>query len=71
MAVTEQCDHIVGFLADQFPQFGGIDRLIRFSEGTCADEPFKFCPLCGGELILSSQAPLVQIASREPLQLIG
>ena len=50
-AVTGQCDHIVGFLADDFPQFGGIDGLVRISAGVAeVTEAFIFCPSCGQRL---------------------
>jgi hypothetical protein len=70
-AMTGQCDHVVGFLSDPFTQFGGTDRLLRQSEGACPSELFNFCPLCGGELTPSNQAPPMQITPRELLQLIG
>jgi hypothetical protein len=58
--VTGQCDHIVGFHADEFPQFGGIDSLVRTSAGIAeVTEAFIFCPLCGQHLRVSEKDPLV------------
>lgn len=70
-AVTGQCDHIVGFHADDFPQFGGIDGLVRSSEKIRVDDPFTFCPLCGCELTRSIQEMPSRTGLREHLQLLG
>ena len=70
-AVTGQCNHIIGFHVDEFPQFGGDDRLIRANEQFSVGVPFTFCPLCGLELTPSTQGQPTQILPREPLQLTG
>lgn len=45
--VTGQCDHIVGFLISDFPQYGERDRLVRASENEGSTQGFRFCPACG------------------------
>jgi len=46
------CDHIVGFRLASFPQHGEVDRLIRSSEKIAPDDPFNYCPLCGGLFVV-------------------
>jgi hypothetical protein len=69
-AVTGQCDHIVGFILSDFPQFGGTDGLVRKSEGALVSEAFNFCPLCGCELTPSIQETLSRTGLSEHLQLL-
>jgi hypothetical protein len=70
-AVTgQQCDHIVGFILSDVPQYGGSDRLATKREGVAVDQAFKFCPLCGAELTPSIQATPGWTGLREHLQLL-
>lgn len=52
-----QCNHIIGFLLCDFPQYGETDRLIRATEGSGATEPFNYCPLCGEMLVTGTTNP--------------
>ena len=47
-----ECDHIIGFHLAAYPQYGEIDRLIRVSEKIEPNEPFNYCPLCGGLFVV-------------------
>jgi len=47
IAVTGQCNHIVGLFLDPYIHEGGSDRLVRANEHVSVDEPFNYCPLCG------------------------
>jgi hypothetical protein len=46
------CDHIVGVRSASFPQHGEVDRLIRSSDKIPPDEPFNYCPVCGGVFVV-------------------
>ena len=55
MTVTgqQQCDHIIGFVLSNFPQYQERDRLARASDNEFFDnyeQVFKYCPLCGEAL---------------------
>lgn len=72
-AVTGQkCDHIVGFILSDYPQYGENDRLARESEGVSVSEMFSFCPLCGDDLLPPKTPGLpVSLEMREHPRLIG
>ena len=67
-AVTEQrCDHVVGFALAVFPQHGETDRIVKESERETVDQAFRFCPLCGIELIQATPEMPKQTALCERL----
>ena len=46
--VATKCDHIVGFVLSEFPQYGEQDGLIRMSDNNPnVSLRFNFCPVCG------------------------
>ena len=53
--MTGQCDHIVGFLLADYPQYGEQDMLVRASEAVTPSESFAFCPVCGEGLFQLSR----------------
>jgi hypothetical protein len=47
-----ECDHLVGLRVASFPQYGETDRLVRSSEKLEPDDPFNYCPVCGGLFVV-------------------
>ena len=71
-AAGQQCDHIVGFSLSEFPQHGGMDGLVRVSEGISEiTQAFNFCPLCGQVLRAPGKSLLAFPGDQARLQLPG
>jgi hypothetical protein len=60
----QQCEHIIGFLLSDFPQFGERDRLVMGSENAVVSTAFCFCPLCVDALPVCPSAKPVLLSRK-------